>query len=174
MGMLGAVFVTVVASAVALGGVDAALAGFSLSFAFHYTSALTSLLEAVTSLELGFNSCERVLEYIELERESEQGLDAPAAWPAEGRIEVKNLTASHASDLPPALSDINFSIGAGERVGIVGRTGAGKTTLSSVLFRLLEPNKGAIRIDGIDISTLKLTQLRKSLFIIPQDPFLFS
>ncbi|KAJ4392883.1 hypothetical protein N0V85_006789 [Neurospora sp. IMI 360204] len=174
MGMLGAVFVTIVASAVALGGVDAALAGFSLSFAFRYTSALTSLLEAVTALELGFNSCERVLEYIEVERESEQGLDAPAAWPAEGKIEVENLTASYARHLPPVLSDVNFRVGAGERVGIVGRTGAGKSTLASVLFRLLEPSRGSIRIDGLDISTLKLTQLRKSLVIIPQDPFLFS
>ncbi|CCC14139.1 unnamed protein product [Sordaria macrospora k-hell] len=174
MGMLGAVFVTIVAGAVALGGVDAALAGFSLSFAFRYTSALTSLLEALTALELGFNSCERVLEYIEVERESEQGLDAPAAWPAEGRIEVENLTASYARDLQPVLSDLNFSVGAGERVGIVGRTGAGKSTLAAVLFRLLEPSRGSIRIDGLDISTLKLTQLRKSLVIIPQDPFLFS
>ncbi|KAK3950671.1 hypothetical protein QBC32DRAFT_375592 [Pseudoneurospora amorphoporcata] len=174
MGMLGAVFVTIVAGAVALGGVDAALAGFSLSFALRYTSALTSLLEAVTALELGFNSCERVLEYIEVERESEQGMDAPAAWPVEGRIEVENLTASYASDLPPVLSDLNFRVGAGERIGIVGRTGAGKSTLASILFRLLEPGRGSIRIDGLDISTLRLTQLRKSLVIIPQDPFLFS
>lgn len=174
MGMLGAVFVTIVAGAVALGGVDAALAGFSLSFAFRYTSALTSLLEAVTALELGFNSCERVLEYIEVERESEQGLDAPAAWPTEGRIEVESLTASYAKDLLPVLSNLNFNVRAGERVGIVGRTGAGKSTLASVLFRLLEPSRGSIRIDGLDISTLKLTQLRKRLVIIPQDPFLFS
>ncbi|EGO52804.1 hypothetical protein NEUTE1DRAFT_126249 [Neurospora tetrasperma FGSC 2508] len=174
MGMLGAVFVTIVASVVALGGVGAALAGFSLSFAFRYTSALTSLLEAVAALELGFSSCERVLEYIEVERESEQGLDAPAAWPADGNIEVENLTASYACDLPPVLSDLSLTVGAGERVGIVGRSGAGKSTLASVLFRLLEPSRGSVRIDGLDISTLKLTQLRKSLVIIPQDPFLFS
>lgn len=174
MGMLGAVFVTIVASVVALGGVGAARAGFSLSFAFRYTSALTSLLEAVAALELGFSSCERVLEYIEVERESEQGLDAPAAWPADGNIEVENLTASYACDLPPVLSDLSLTVGAGERVGIVGRSGAGKSTLASVLFRLLEPSRGSVRIDGLDISTLKLKQLRKSLVIIPQDPFLFS
>ncbi|KAK4154036.1 hypothetical protein C8A00DRAFT_14832 [Chaetomidium leptoderma] len=174
MGLLGALFVSVVASAVALSRVDAALAGFSLAFALRYTSALTSLLQSMTSVELGFNACERVLEYADIETEPEGGKDAPAAWPTEGKIEVDNLTIRYADDLPPVLKNLNFTVGAGERIGIVGRTGAGKSTLAAVFFRLLDPVNGSVRVDNVDISTLKLSQLRSRLAIIPQDPFLFS
>ncbi|OIW35256.1 hypothetical protein CONLIGDRAFT_47777 [Coniochaeta ligniaria NRRL 30616] len=174
LGMLGVLFVTAVAYAVAVGGASAALAGFSLTFAFQYSGALGGLLQAMTSFELGFNAVERVLEYAEIETEPEDGADAPAAWPAEGRIEVDHLTVSYAADLPDVLHDLNFTIEAGERIGVVGRTGAGKSTLAAVLFRLIEPKSGSVRIDNIDISTLKLDQLRSRLAIIPQDPFLFS
>jgi ABC-type multidrug transport system fused ATPase/permease subunit len=174
LGMLGVVFVTVVAYAVAVGGANAALAGFSLTFALQYTGALGGLLHGMTSIELGFNAVERVVEYAEIETEPEGGIDAPAAWPTEGRIEVDHLTVSYAEGLPDVLQDVNFTIGAGERVGVVGRTGAGKSTLAAVLFRLLEPKTGSVRIDNIDISTLKLDHLRSRLAIIPQDPFLFS
>ncbi|GAB1311146.1 Putative ATP-binding cassette (ABC) transporter protein [Madurella fahalii] len=174
MGVLGALFVTIVANAVAFSRVDAALAGFSLAFALRYTNALTSLLQAMTSVELGFNACERVLEYAEIETEPEDGKDAPAAWPTEGRIEVDNLTVRYAEDLPPVLKNVTFTVGAGERIGIVGRTGAGKSTLAAVFFRLLDPVEGTVHIDNVDIASLKLTQLRSRLAIIPQDPFLFS
>ena len=174
MGMLGALFVTVVSTAIALGGVGAALAGFSMTFALRYTGVLTRLLQGMTSIELGFNACERVLEYTKIETEPEDGNDAPAAWPTAGRIEIENLTVAYSKDLPPVLKNLDFTINAGERIGIIGRTGAGKSTLASVLFRLLEAQEGAVRIDGIDISTLKLAQLRSRLAIIPQDPFLFS
>ncbi|KAH6845193.1 hypothetical protein B0I37DRAFT_311932 [Chaetomium sp. MPI-CAGE-AT-0009] len=174
MGVLGALFVSVVANAVAFSRVNAALAGFSLAFALRYTNALTSLLQSMTSVELGFNACERVLEYAEIETEPEGGKDAPAAWPAEGKIEVENLTIRYADDLPPVLKNLNFTVGAGERIGIVGRTGAGKSTLAAVFFRLLDPVEGSVHVDNIDISTLKLSQLRSRLAIIPQDPFLFS
>lgn len=174
LGMLGVVFVTAVAYAVAVGGASAALAGFSLTFAFQYSGALGGLLQAMTSFELGFNAVERVLEYAEMETEPEGGADPPAAWPTEGNVEVEHLTVSYAEDLPDVLKDLNFTIKAGERVGVVGRTGAGKSTLAAVLFRLVEPKTGSVRIDNIDISTLKLDQLRSRLAIIPQDPFLFS
>ncbi|KAK3310355.1 uncharacterized protein B0T15DRAFT_518279 [Chaetomium strumarium] len=174
MGVLGALFVSVVANAVAFSRVDAALAGFCLAFALRYTNALTSLLQAMTSVELGFNACERVLEYAEIATEPEGGKNAPAAWPTEGKIEVDNLTVRYADDLPPVLKSLNFTVGAGERIGIVGRTGAGKSTLAAVFFRLLEPVEGCVSIDNVDISTLKLAQLRSRLAIIPQDPFLFS
>lgn len=174
MGVLGALFVTIVANAVAFSRVDAALAGFSLAFALRYTNALTSLLQAMTSVELGFNACERVLEYADIETEPEDGKDAPAAWPTEGRIEVDNLTVRYADDLPPVLKNVTFTVGAGERIGIVGRTGAGKSTLAAVFFRLLNPVDGTVHIDNVDIASLKLTQLRSRLAIIPQDPFLFS
>ncbi|KAK3695251.1 hypothetical protein B0T22DRAFT_526833 [Podospora appendiculata] len=164
IGVLGALFVTVVAGGIVFGGLDAAAAGFRLSFALRYSNALKRVLQSATSVELGFNACERILEYA----------DMPSAWPSAGRIEVDSLTAGYAPSLPPVLKNLNFSIGPGERIGIVGRTGAGKTSLAAVLFRLLDPRNGCVRIDDVDISTLKPTQLRSRLAIIPQNPYLFS
>lgn len=174
LSMLGTIFVTVVAIVAVSGHVDAALAGFSLTFALRYSWRLTGLLSSMTSLELSFNAAERVIEYSEIETEGEDGKDAPASWPAEGRIEVDNLSVAYKDSLPPVLKNLNFTVKPGERIGIVGRTGAGKSTLASVFFRLLKPREGSVRIDNIDISDLKLTQLRGRLAIIPQDPFLFS
>lgn len=172
--MLGTIFVTIVAVVAVSGHVDAALAGFSLTFALRYSWRLTGLLSSMTSLELSFNAAERVIEYSEIETEPEDGKEAPAAWPAEGKIEVDNLSVAYKDGLPPVLKNLNFTVRPGERIGIVGRTGAGKSTLASVFFRLLKPREGSVRIDNIDISDLKLTQLRGRLAIIPQDPFLFS
>lgn len=174
LSMLGTIFVTVVAIVAVSGHVDAALAGFSLTFALRYSWRLTALLSSMTSLELSFNAAERVIEYSEIETEPEDGKDAPAAWPAEGRIEVEKLSVAYKESLPPVLKNLNFEVKPGERIGIVGRTGAGKSTLASVFFRLLKPREGSVVIDGIDIADLKLTQLRSRLAIIPQDPFLFS
>jgi ABC-type multidrug transport system fused ATPase/permease subunit len=125
-------------------------------------------------LELGFNAVERVTEYASIEVEAQGGRSAPAAWPTDGRIVFENVTVAYAQDLPPVLHGLTFAVKPGERIGIVGRTGAGKSTLASVLFRLLEPRDGSVSIDGLDISSLKLEQLRSRLAIIPQDPFLFS
>ncbi|KAK2610560.1 hypothetical protein N8I77_003979 [Diaporthe amygdali] len=174
LSMLGTIFVTVVAVVAVSGHVDAALAGFSLTFALRYSWRLTALLSSMTSLELSFNAAERVIEYSEIETEPEDGKDAPAAWPAEGKIEVEKLSVAYKDSLPPVLKNLNFVVKPGERIGIVGRTGAGKSTLASVFFRLLRPREGSVVIDGIDIAGLKLTQLRSRLAIIPQDPFLFS
>lgn len=165
---------TVVAIVAVSGHVDAALAGFSLTFALRYSYRLTSLLQSMTSIELSFNAAERVIEYSEIETEPEDGRDPPAAWPAEGKIEVENLSVAYKDSLPPVLKNLNFTVKPGERIGIIGRTGAGKSTLASVFFRLLTPREGCVRIDNIDIAELKLTHLRSRLAIIPQDPFLFS
>lgn len=174
LSMIGTLFVTAVAIIAVSGHVDAALAGFSLTFALRYTYRLTGLLSSMTSIELSFNAAERVVEYSEIETESEGGRDAPAAWPAEGKIEVEDLSVAYKDSLPPVLKNLNFTVKAGERIGIIGRTGAGKSTLASVFFRLLKPREGRVIIDDIDIAELKLTDLRSRLAIIPQDPFLFS
>ena len=174
LGMLGAVFVAVVAVSILLGGSDASLAGFALFFALRYTGALSMLLSQITSVELGFNAAERILEFIDTKTEPQEGDDVPAAWPSEGKIEVKNVTVAYDEGLPDVLKDITFEAKPGERIGIVGRTGAGKSTLAALLFRLLEPRQGSVHIDGVDTSKIKLKQLRSRLAIIPQDPFLFS
>jgi ABC-type multidrug transport system fused ATPase/permease subunit len=133
---------------------------------------LYNLLNA--SLRLNMNSCERVVEYCNLSIEDQSGIDAPAAWPQEGRLSVKDLVVGYAPDLPPVLKGLSFSVDKNQRVGIVGRTGAGKSSLTLALFRFLEAREGSIHIDGLNISKIKLHDLRSRLAIIPQDPVLFS
>jgi ABC-type multidrug transport system fused ATPase/permease subunit len=86
----------------------------------------------------------------------------------------EDLVVSYASDLPPVLHGLSFSVEKNERLGVVGRTGAGKSSLTLAIFRFLEVQSGNITIDGIDISKIKLVELRSRLAIIPQDPALFS
>lgn len=119
------------------------------------------------------NPTERVIEYSQIEIEDQGGLSPPAAWPTDGRLGVHDLTVSYAPNLPPVLHGLTFSA-VNQRVGVVGRTGAGKSTLSLALFRFLEARRGSVHIDGIDISKIKLHDLRSRLAIIPQDPVLFS
>ncbi len=126
------------------------------------------------SVELEMNAAERVVEYAELETEDLGGERPPAAWPTGGRIEVEDLEVAYAPGLPPVLRGLTFSVGGGERVGVVGRTGAGKSSLTLALFRFLEARAGAIRVDGLDIARVRLADLRARLSIIPQDPVLFS
>jgi ABC-type multidrug transport system fused ATPase/permease subunit len=120
------------------------------------------------------NSIERIVEYTTMETEKQGGVDVPAMWPTEGRLEVDDLVVSYAKDLPPVLKNLTFTVEPRQRVGVVGRTGAGKSSLTLALFRFLEAKQGTIHIDGIDISTIKVQDLRSRLAIIPQDPVLFS
>ncbi|KAL8799087.1 MAG: hypothetical protein Q9182_006150 [Xanthomendoza sp. 2 TL-2023] len=120
------------------------------------------------------NAMERIVEYSRIPIEDQQGAAVPATWPAEGRLEVKGLVAGYAPDLPPVLKGLSFSVARNQRVGVVGRTGAGKSSLTLALFRFLEAREGSIKIDGIDVSKISLHDLRSRLAIIPQDPVLFS
>lgn len=95
------------------------------------------------------------------------------SWPQEGRIDFDHLVLRYRKDSPPVLKDVSFTINAKEKVGIVGRTGSGKSTLLVGLLRIVEAAEGTIRIDGIDISTLGLKDLRTKVGIIPQEPVLF-
>ena len=96
-----------------------------------------------------------------------------ADWPSDGMIEAKNLVCSYRADLDPVIRDISFTIKPGQRVGIVGRTGAGKSSLMSVLLRLIDITGGNLSIDGIDIANIGLHELRPKISVIPQVPFLF-
>ena len=175
MSIVGGFFATIVAvMIILLPSIDAALAGFALSFALDYGTAVIWTIRQFTSLELDMNAAERIIEYSTLPTESQDGADPPAAWPSEGRLEVSNLVVSYAPDLPPVLKGLSFNVARNERIGVVGRTGAGKSSLTLALFRFLEAAQGTIHIDGLDISKLKLHTLRSRLAIIPQDPVLFS
>lgn len=148
--------------------IDAALAGFTLSFALDFSTAILFAIRAYTALELDMNCTERVIEYSELKTETQEGETPPAAWPTSGNIDVNNLVVSYAEGLDPVLKDVSFSVRDNERIGVVGRTGAGKSSLTLALFRFLEPRSGNVTIDGIDISKVKLHSLRSRLAIIPQ------
>ena len=175
MALVGAFFSTVVAAIILLlPNIDAALAGFALSFALEYGSTVIWTIRHYTNLELDMNAAERIVEYSNLQTESLEGADPPAAWPSEGRLEVNDLVVAYASDLPPVLKGLSFRVERNERIGVVGRTGAGKSSLTLALFRFLEARQGSIHIDGLDISKIKLHALRSRLAIIPQDPVLFS
>ncbi|KAI6711688.1 hypothetical protein JHW43_005753 [Diplocarpon mali] len=175
MSAVGGLFATFVAIiTLLLGHIDASLAGFALSFALEYGSQVIWTIRHYTNLELDMNAAERIIEYINLPTESLAGADPPAAWPSEGRLEVSNLVVGYAPELPPVLKGLSFSVARNERIGVVGRTGAGKSSLTLALFRFLEASEGSIYIDGLDISKIKLQALRSRLAIIPQDPVLFS
>lgn len=133
------------------------------------------------------NATERIVEYSSIPIEDQFGGESqivdddnitmptvPAAWPTEGRLEVEGLVVRYAPDLPPVLKGLSFTVAKNQRVGVVGRTGAGKSSLTLALFRFLEASAGSIHIDGLDIAKIGLHDLRSRLAIIPQDPVLFS
>jgi ABC-type multidrug transport system fused ATPase/permease subunit len=122
------------------------------------------------------NSVERIKEYESLPQEKPATLEEkrpPADWPREGGVEFKNLHMRYRPDTPLVLDDVSATILPKEKIGIVGRTGAGKSSLMQALFRMVEPESGTIVIDGVDITEIGLSDLRKRLAIIPQDPLLF-
>jgi ATP-binding cassette subfamily C (CFTR/MRP) protein 4 len=95
-------------------------------------------------------------------------------WPSQGKIKFHNMTMKYREDLEPAVNGVTFEIEPGMKVGIVGRTGAGKSSILQSLFRLIELSDGHVEIDGVDIKTVGLHTLRKNIGYIPQTPFLFS
>lgn len=139
-----------------------------------------------TNVELGMNATERIVEYSRIPTEDQSRREdanggtgqvlttVPAAWPKEGQLEVNGLVAGYAPDLPPVLKGLSFNVSKNQRIGVIGRTGAGKSSLTLALFRFLEAREGSIHIDGVDISKISLYDLRSRLAIIPQDPVLFS
>lgn len=134
----------------------------------------TSVAQLVNSL----NSLERITEYLELPQEPEGGIHPPASWPsatcAGPLIEVDHLTIRYAPELEPSLRGVSFSVNAGERVAICGRTGSGKSTLAMSLLRFVDPCEGSITIDGLDITKVALEDLRSRITFLPQDAVLFS
>ncbi|KAF5027574.1 hypothetical protein F66182_316 [Fusarium sp. NRRL 66182] len=175
MALIGTVFSTIVGIIVIVSpGMDAALAGFTLSFAMEFAETILWTIRNYANMELNMNSTERVVEYTELETEPLDGEKPSAAWPTSGTMEIDNLEVSYAPGLPPVLKGISFDVQNNERVGVVGRTGAGKSSLTLALFRFLEARSGSVTIDGLDISKIDLHSLRSRLAIIPQDPVLFS
>ncbi|KAJ5087523.1 ABC bile acid transporter [Penicillium angulare] len=176
LGVIGALFLTSVALSAVLTKSDAGTTAIALTFVMQFSKAMSGFLQRIATVESGLNSMERIIEYGDLPTEPKSGIDPPASWPSNGKVQVQNLVAAYntADNSRPTLNDISFLINPGERVGIVGRTGAGKSSLNLAFARLINQQEGKIIIDGVDISTLKLHALRQQLFAIPQDPHLFT
>ncbi|XP_071359815.1 ATP-binding cassette sub-family C member 10 isoform X2 [Trachinotus anak] len=156
--------------------VDPGLVGLSLSYALSITTLLSGLIFSFTQTEMQLVSVERTEEYSTgLPTEPQhQNTQLPSSWPEQGWLEFRGVVLAYRDGLPNALDGVSLVVQPGEKVGIVGRTGSGKSTLFLALFRMVELNQGQIFLDGLDISTVGLGQLRSRLAIIPQDPFLFS
>ncbi|CAN8001213.1 unnamed protein product [Ixodes hexagonus] len=151
-------------------------AGLLLSYVFTSTVAFNSLVHFAAGLETAIVASERVEEYSKVESEAPRHVEPrpPQDWPKHGVITFVNFSARYREELRPCIRDVNIEFLASEKVAIVGRTGAGKSTLTLALFRIIEASKGSILIDGVDISTVGLHDLRSRLTIIPQDAVLFS
>nr|XP_043873402.1 multidrug resistance-associated protein 1 isoform X1 [Solea senegalensis] len=152
--------------------------GLSISYALQLTASLTWLVRMSSDVETNIVAVERVKEYHDTEKEAEWTLDdsptLPTGWPTNGCIDIRGFGLRYRHDLDLAIRNITISIDGGEKVGIVGRTGAGKSSLTLGLFRIIEAAEGHIFVDGVDISQLGLHELRSRITIIPQDPVLFS
>ncbi|XP_026349643.2 ATP-binding cassette sub-family C member 2 [Ursus arctos] len=150
--------------------------GFVLSNALNITQTLNWLVRMTSEIETNIVAVERINEYIKVENEAPWVTDErpPAGWPSKGEIHFNNYQVRYRPELDLVLRGITCDIRSMEKIGVVGRTGAGKSSLTNALFRILEAAGGQIIIDGVDIASIGLHDLREKLTIIPQDPILFS
>src|SRR5262249_42432791 len=136
-------------------------------------------LRTIAEVDSCFVSVERLYKYV-MDLDGERQLPGlavagtEAGWPQAGRVVFDRVTLKYGADLPPALAEFSLHIKSGEKIGIVGRTGAGKSSIISCLFRFVELDAGRITIDDVDISQIPFKLLRRSLAMVPQDPILFS
>ncbi|KAM9726615.1 ATP-binding cassette sub-family C member 2 [Menidia menidia] len=156
--------------------IDGGLVGLSISYALNVTQTLNWLVRMTSELETNVVAVERVSEYSELENEAQwiTSNRPPQNWPDAGRLQFKDYKVRYRPGLDLVLHGVTCDIASTEKIGIVGRTGAGKSSLTNCLFRIIEAAEGHIFIDDIDISTIGLHDLRSRITIIPQDPVLFS
>ncbi|CAB3400919.1 unnamed protein product [Caenorhabditis bovis] len=156
-------------------GLSAGLVGLSVSYALNITQTLNWAVRMASELETNIVAVERINEYTITPTEGHNS-NALAAkdWPRNGEISIKNYSVRYRPGLDLVLHNVTAHIESAEKVGIVGRTGAGKSSLTLALFRIIEADGGCIEIDGTNIANLQLEQLRSRLTIVPQDPVLFS
>ncbi|XVF86793.1 hypothetical protein PTKIN_Ptkin18bG0071200 [Pterospermum kingtungense] len=152
------------------------LVGLSLSYALALTGTQNFTSRWYCNLSNYLISVERIKQFMNIPAEPPAIIEdkrPPSSWPSKGRIELQELNIRYRPNAPLVLKGISCTFQEGTRIGVVGRTGSGKTTLISALFRLVEPASGKILIDGLDICSMGLKDLRMKLSIIPQEPTLF-
>ena len=152
---------------------QAASIGIVLSYSIQLQDYLLKFLTSLSMMENGMVSLERCLKYTEIIEEKPSVLEEdltmiPKNWPNHGEVKFINYSVKYRPETSTVLKNINLTFNPGEKIGVVGRTGSGKSTLCLALFRILEPENGTIMIDDIDISKIGLSTLRKELTIIPQ------
>lgn len=171
------VFVTAALVAVFRDELSPGLAGLVIGNALALTGGLNWIVRLTIDSEVQMNAIERTTEYAALEPEGsgrERDDAAGPEWPARGAVTLDDLSLRYRPGLPLVLRGVTADVRAGMRVGVVGRTGSGKSTLIAALFRMVEPAGGRCLIDGVDTSTVPLPRLRSALCIVPQNPTLFS
>ncbi|PNJ69096.1 ATP-binding cassette sub-family C member 5 isoform X2 [Pongo pygmaeus] len=160
------------------GQIPPAYAGLAISYAVQLTGLFQFTVRLASETEARFTSVERINHYIKtlsLEAPARIKNKAPSPdWPQEGEVTFENAEMRYRENLPLVLKKVSFTIKPKEKIGIVGRTGSGKSSLGMALFRLVELSGGCIKIDGVRISDIGLADLRSKLSIIPQEPVLFS
>ncbi|CAG2117983.1 unnamed protein product, partial [Medioppia subpectinata] len=158
-------------------GIPGGSAGLALSSALMLTGVTAWGVRQSAEMESQMTSVERIIEYSRLPQEAvltaHDNHKPPPDWPSKGRIELNHMYLFYEGSDKPVLKNLNCVVKSGEKVGIVGRTGAGKSSIISALFRMVEP-KGEIVIDGINTGSIGLHDLRRVLSIIPQDPVVFT
>mmetsp|Transcript_50015 Transcript_50015/g.50860 ORF Transcript_50015/g.50860 Transcript_50015/m.50860 type:complete len:611 (+) Transcript_50015:47-1879(+) len=156
----------------------AGLAGLSISYAMSITQSLNWSVRMASDLEASMISVERIRSYCQIESEAPRDIDGdnrlPKSWPAGGSVEFSNASLRYRPDLPRVLKGLSIKLPEHSKVGVVGRTGAGKSTLMVSLLRIVELDSGKIFIDGYDTQKVGLNKLRSNIAVIPQDPVLFS
>ncbi|KAL4991982.1 P-loop containing nucleoside triphosphate hydrolase protein [Aspergillus falconensis] len=155
---------------------SAGMVGLAMSYALQITQSLNWIVRQTVEVETNIVSVERVLEYASLPSEAPEVIfknRPPTGWPAQGAVSFHNYSTRYREGLDLVLKNVNLDIKPHEKIGVVGRTGAGKSSLTLALFRIIEPTNGGISIDNLDISTIGLRDLRGRLAIIPQDPAMF-
>uniref|UniRef100_A0A8B9G564 Canalicular multispecific organic anion transporter 1 n=1 Tax=Amazona collaria TaxID=241587 RepID=A0A8B9G564_9PSIT len=170
------VFFSALLAVISKGTLEGGIVGLSVSSALNVTQTLNWLVRTSSELETNIVAVERVHEYTKVKNEAPWVTDKrpPRGWPSKGEIRFVDYKVRYRPELELVLQGITCNIGSTEKVGVVGRTGAGKSSLTNCLFRLLEAAGGKILIDEVDIATIGLHDLRKNLTIIPQDPVLFT
>ncbi|KAJ2730836.1 hypothetical protein IW152_004972 [Coemansia sp. BCRC 34962] len=157
--------------------IDAGLAGFILMYTNSFSSTMMYFVHRYSYCESDMSSVERINQYMQLDQEAPAFSDPentpPSSWPSSGDVKVQDLVVEYVPG-KPVIHGISFTAAHGEKIGVVGRTGAGKSTLSLAFLRFIEAAQGHILLDNIDISKLGLEELRRNITIIPQDPVLFN